>query len=513
MGRTTLAAAISAIALWLASPAVGIGALAWVALVPVAAVTLGAPDGRAARLVVPLCYVIYLELLLVGALPFGVAEGQWGEPAIPVMVGDSPVLPVALCAIPLLGLLLYAIRFGTPWGLERLPGAGGRIAAVLVPALAWTALDFMRVKLDPAGFWGPLFLSQAGTPAAAPAALAGPWVLTFAIVTFNYGVGLTLATASAARRPSRSLVRGSLAVVAGAALFVALTLATPRPAGGEAVTVAAVQPGYDTAEDGRRQLRRWEPGKYGLAAQDLIRDLSGPTRQAAAAGAELIVWPEATFYVDPRAYPSVMDELRELAGETGAAVTVPFFDRGPDDSASFILLPDGRLTDTQAKRRPMWFLGEGAPDVGDARVAEVGSLEVAGLLGVDTQDPGVPRDAAASGATLITSSTHDWNELAEPHRAATSLAARSTGVPIVRADWRYGSVMYDAQGGTIADAGDGLRRTVLVADVTPGDATPYAHLGDVFGWLALAGALTAAVAGGARRTGRLRSGTAHVRPA
>jgi apolipoprotein N-acyltransferase len=504
MGRTMLAAVISAIALWLASPAVGIGPIAWVALVPASYVLFSAPGGSVTRLVIPLTFGLYLELLLIGALPFGVAEGQWGEPIAPVMIGDSPVLAVALGAIPMLGLLLYWLRFGTPWGLDRLPGPAGTVAAVAVPALAWTALDFARVKLDPAGFWGPLFLSQAESEGAAPAAIAGPMFLTFAIVAFSYAVGLLLARASAAERPSRTLARGGLTVAALAAAYLALAAAAPRPPDGEPVTVAAVQPGYDTAEEDRPQLRRWEPGKYGLAALDLIGDLDGPTRQAAAAGADLVVWPEATFYVDPRGYPSVMEELRDLARATGAAITVPFFDRGPDNSASFVLLPDGRLSDTQAKRRPMWFLGEGAPDVGEARVAEVGPLRIAGLLGVDSQDPEIARDAVAQGATLITTSTHDWDQLAEPHQAATALAARATGVPIVRADWRYGSAVYDAGGGRVADAGDELRRSVLVAEVTPGKSTPYARLGDVFGWLALAATAAAGVAGVARRDRRRR---------
>lgn len=81
------AAAATAILLWAASPAVGAGAIAWVAIVPAACVALSLPT-PAGRLSVPITYVAYLELLLVPALPFGLASGQWGDPALPVMVGD-----------------------------------------------------------------------------------------------------------------------------------------------------------------------------------------------------------------------------------------------------------------------------------------------------------------------------------------------------------------------------------------------------------------------------------------
>ena len=491
-----VAALLSAIALWLASPAVGVGPLAWVALVPVAFVVLRHRGGKGARIAAPLAYSVYLELLLIGALPFGIADGQWGDPPVPIMVGDSPILPVALLVVPLFGLLLYALRFGQPWGLERLPGAAGTLAAVVVPAFTWTALDVVRAKLDPGGLLGPLFASQADSPTAGLAALGGPWLLTFAIVVVNYALALPLARGwvPAARRPA-TLVRSGGVVVVLAAALVALLAAAPDREERGSLTVAAVQPGYDTAEEDRPELRYWEPGWYGLAGLDLVRDLSGPSAAAAARGAELIVWPEATFFVDPRRYPVVMRELREITETTGAALVVPFFERGPDTSASFVLLPGGERTPAQPKQRPMWFLGEHAPEGEGARVADAGAVQIASLLGVDTQDAATAREAAGAGATVITSSTHDWQQLAEAHQAFAALAARSSGLPLVRADWRYGSAIYDRDGSLVADAGPEQRRTVLVAEVSPGTASPYVKLGDAVAWVAVAATIAAWLAG------------------
>ena len=504
--RTAIVAALlSAVALWLASPAVGVGLLAWVALVPVAYVVLRRPGGRGARIAAPLAYSVYLELVLIGALPFGIADGQWGESPVPIMVGDSPILPVALLVVPLFGLLLYALRFGQAWGLERLPGTAGTIAAVVVPALAWTTLDIVRAKLDPGGLFGPLFASQADSPAAGLAVFGGPWLITFAIVAVSYALALPLARGwvSAARRPA-TLVRSAGLIVVIAAGLAALHVAAPDRDGGGAVTVAAVQPGYDTAEQDRPQLRHWERGTYDLAGLDLIRDLSGPSATAAARGAELIVWPEATFFVDPRRHPAVMRELREITETTGAALVVPFFVRGPDTSASFVLLPDGESAPAQPKQRPMWFLGEHAPE-GGARVADAGAAKVASLLGVDTQDAGTARAAAGAGATVITSSTHDWRQLVGAHQAFAALAARSSGLPLVRADWRYGSAIYDRDGTLVADAGGDQRRTVLVAEVSLGAATPYVELGDAVAWVAVAATIAAWLAG-------LRSGVVLAGP-
>jgi apolipoprotein N-acyltransferase len=469
----------SGLLLWLASPAVGLGWVAWVALVPAAAVALRRPDTRSGRLAVPLAYVVFLELLLVPALPFGLARDQWGEPPVPIMIGDSPVVFVALVVVPLAGLALYALRFpqplsvGPPWTPRLI------LAATIVPALVWTALDVLRAKFDPGGFWGPLFLSQEGTAARELSTLAGPWALTFALVSFNYALALTFV----ARSP-----RVALAPAGVAAAVAIVILALPSTGGGERVRVAAVQPGYDTAEFDlpvnhflRRRLRDLE-----RASLDLIRDLAPPTREAARRGAELVVWPEATIWVDPRENPRVRRALAQLAGETRATVVVPYFLRGPDHGAAVAVLPDGSITRAQPKQRPMWFLGEAAGNRREPEPVDADGLVLGTLLGVDTQDPAWPRELAARDAGILASSTHDWAALADQQLAFARLHATSLATPLVRADWRYGSAIVGPDGSLLAEAGLAKRRLVLVADVATGDRTPFARVGDVFAWLTVA---------------------------
>ena len=485
------AASLSALLLWAASPSVGAGAIAWVAIVPTACVALALP-GRAGRLAVPVAYALYLELLLVPALPFGVGAGQWGEPALPVMVGDSPVLVIALIAVPALGALLYLARFGSP--LEPPAGAGPRAArgsgrwitlAVLVPALAWTALELARAKLDPGGQWGPLFADTSGGPAGALAGLGGPWLLTFAVVLVNYGLAATIVL----RRVVPAL--GAIAVTAAAVLLAEVATTAPDP-GAPTINVAAVQPGYDTSEEDRPELRYFHHDTYDLAALDTIDDLGPLTRRAAAQGASLVIWPEASLYVDPRREPEVRKRLVSLARRAGASILVPFFNRDERRSAALAVLPtrrDGALTRSQPKQHPMWFLGERANEH-PARPLEIDGTPVGTMLGVDTQDPAVAASLAGHGAELLTSSTHDWAELTPTHRAMAQLAAVATGVPVVRADWRYGSAVYAPSGEMVAGAGDELRRTVVVAEVPlVAEPKPYAGIGDLFGWLAVAGAL------------------------
>lgn len=476
----------------------GAGWLAWVAVVPAAAAAVAWPAERAGRLAVPVAYAVYLELLLVPALPFGLAEGQWNHAPVPLLIGGSPVIWVALLAVPLFAALLYALRFGqAPQTVSGLaiqhrcwiarPDTVLLLLAVAVPALSWTALDFARTSLDPGGAFGPLFLSQHDGAAARLAALGGPWLLTLAIVAVGYGLALALVRG-----------RGSVAVAA-LALVLAAAVAADRaglPDGEGGLTVAAIQPGYDTAEEGRPELRFFEPGSYGRAAVDTIADLAPLTHAAAARGADVVVWPEAAIWVHPARSPLAGPPLRRLARESGAAIVVPYFLQPLRRSAAIVFRPDGATSGSAPKQRPMWFLGErGWGDSGPpaGRPLDTGARVRAGtLLGVDNQAPGLAARLAGRDAGLLASATHDWEQLAAHQRAAAQLHAAAVGVPLVRADWRYGSAIYGAGGEQLADAGEGKRRTVVVAAVDgAASATPYARIGDVVAWVSLAGALLA----------------------
>lgn len=506
------AAALSGVLLWLAAEPLAVGWLAWVAIVPAAGVALTVP-GRAGRAAVPVAFAVYLELLVVPSLPFGLAEGQWGDPALPVLVGGSPVLVVALLAVPLVALALYGLGFGRAPGGPGGHGAGagapdsgrppsgwrGASLAVAGPAASWTALDLIRAKLDPGGLWGELFLDVSGGPAGSIAAAAGPWALTFAVAAVNYGIALALVR----RNPLPALI--PIAASALVALLAAPVAGSPPgPAADESLTVAAIQPGYDTADEELAVLRFFRPGTYDLAAIDLIEDLTEPTLVAARRGAKLIVWPEAAIWVDPRRERVVGDALAGLANRAGATLVVPFFVYEASSGAAIAVAPsrDAGATFSVArpKHRPMWFLGEDA-EPADPRPLTAARAEVGTMLGVDTQDPGVAASLADSGAGLLTSSTHDWRQLAPHHLAHARTAAVATGLPLVRADWRFGSAIFDASGDPVSEAGEGERRDVVVGTVDPaGSPTPYATLGDAVGWACVALGAAWLAAGATRRS-------------
>ena len=492
----------SGVLLWAAAPPADFGWVAWFALVPAAAVALAEPATRWGRAAVPIAVAVFLELVLVRALPFGLAEDQWGDPVLPILVGGSPVLVVALVGIPLVAVALYAVRFPLPFALRGPWSAGAVALAVGVPAVVWTAFDLLRTKFDPAGFWGPLFLSQHDTVARRLAVLAGPWLVTFALVAVNYAVAL--AVVGTPRRRLAAVTAGLAVAVVAAVL--AVGEATP---GGATAAVAAVQPGYDTAEFDRPVLRhlRRETRDLERASLDLVADLAPLTREAVRRAARLVVWPEATIWVDPHENLRVRAALTALAAETDAVLVVPYFLRDEARGAAVAVLPDGTLTSPQPKQRPMWFLGERRGDRVPPTPVETEVGRLGTLLGVDAQDPALPRRLVARDADLVASSTHDWGALAEQQRALARFHATAVRVPFVRADWRYGSAILDARGRILADAGLAKRRTVLVAEVAVGAATtPYGRVGDAFGWACVAALAGLVLVGSVLRSGRERPG-------
>ncbi|HVM16786.1 MAG TPA: nitrilase-related carbon-nitrogen hydrolase [Gaiellaceae bacterium] len=477
------AAATSAALLWLASPAVGDGWVAWVALAPVAAAALTLEGTRAGRAAVPLAVGLYLETQLVPGLPFGIAEAQWGVPPLPIMVRDSPVVFAALVGVPLFAAVLYALRFPQPL---RRPGPA---AAVAVPAVLWTGLDVLRPKLDPSGLWGPLFLTQHDLPTAALAALAGPWLLTTLIVATGWALAALAVRRRAALVPAAAV---AAAVAAAAGVVVAVDDAAPEPS----VAIALVQPGYDTAEYGRYEPPRFFDPRIRnleLATADVVVDLAELTRDAAARGADVVLWPEAVAWVDPLRTRPVRTALRRLVAETEAALVVPAF---VDPRSSVLALrADGEWVGPRPKQRPMWFLGERTVDAPRGPLA-LGGVRAGVLLGIDNEDPGAARALARSGAELLVSATHDWQELLPQQRAYARLHAVALRRPVAKVDWRYGSAVWDAGGRLVADAGGERARDVVLARVAPSTrATPYERIGDVAAWAAVAASALLLVVG------------------
>jgi apolipoprotein N-acyltransferase len=298
--------------------------------------------------------------------------------------------------LALFGALAAAlVRRSPPWA----------IPAAL--AAAWTAVDWLRT-LGPLGFsWGSLAISQHRVlPVLQIVDLAGPWGLTLLIALVNAALTEPLHARLRARvgdRVSAARRWGWPAVAGGMALLVALRGALVL-AGAPPVPPATGVGRWAPAEEGEKGRRGegesrprpntplpgspspllpFSPSSAGALRVAVVQgnmDQDVPwdstyvqatmaryadlTHAAAAAGAEIIVWPETSLPGELRFSPDLLRQVTELAHATGAWLVVGSNDHDARDdrdlNQAFLVSPDREIVGAYAKVRLVPF-GEFVP--------------------------------------------------------------------------------------------------------------------------------------------------------
>jgi len=447
---------------------------------------------------------------------------------VTVHYGHAPAVvgvlaPVALAAY----VAAFTAAFGAAYAWLAARGAAGP----LVVAALWTALDWLR-SVALTGFpWATLGYAQHANPALLGLA---PW-------TGVYGLSFATALGAAGawslwceRRRGAPPGRAGLAALAGVALLAAAGLASSAAlpqAEGPGVRIAVVQGNID-------QGVKWSPEWVG----ETLRIYQGLTREAAAAGAEVVVWPESAVPLALELEGAVRSLLAGLAREAdvalvvGAAGVEPGLSGGSPrvfDSA-FVFAPDGRVTERYDKTHLVPF-GEFIPlqdllgrllSAVARGIASMGVTpgEAPRALAIPLPGPGtrslsagVPicyellfpdlvRRFARGGAELLLAITNDawYGRTGAPYQflAITALRAAETGLWTARAANTGVSAIIDGRG-RVREQTPIFERAWLVAEVPRREAaqgeTFYVRHGD---WLpALCAALVLGHAiRGARRS-------------
>jgi apolipoprotein N-acyltransferase len=269
-------------------PAGRLEILAWAGLVPAILAVRVAPSARSA----------FARGLVAGAVCFTAAI-HWVSHAMTAFGGLS--FGVSLLALMLLVLFMAAhwgAAFAVSWTVRARLGWPMHVHLPVV----WVALELCRNYLFSGFPWANLGYSQVRTlPVAQLAAVAGPYGIAALVVLVN----AVAAEAVAARAEGRRLpVRGA---AVAAALLVAvlvhgglrLRAVRERARAAPTLTVGVVQPNVDQSTKNRA----------GDRAEYILSRLVPLTVEADRRGADLVVWPEASYplYVRPG--------VRSLAGE------------------------------------------------------------------------------------------------------------------------------------------------------------------------------------------------------
>jgi apolipoprotein N-acyltransferase len=352
--------------------------------------------------------------------------------------------------------------------------------------------------------------SQATVPPIAQlASIGGVFLLTFVVALVSAAAAWTALT----RRPSRWLVSGAvIAGVIAAGVWGTLRIREGSLArDGAAVRIGLVQ-GNIAQQD------KWNPD---LALPILHRYLD-MSRQALAAGADVVIWPESStpFFLEEN--PALAIEIRRLAqqAQTPFVVGSDQIERAQRNrfyNSAFLVGPDGQTGAVYRKMHLVPFgeyvpLRQLLPFVGTLveAVADFSPGLEPVLLPIDGHPlsvaicyevvyPWLIRSFVLGGSELLVTITNDaWygtTSAAYQHWEQASLRAVEQGRYLVRAANTGITGIVDPYGRVIA------RTRLFETEVVTGDVrwntgrTLYATIGDLIAWISLLAMALIAFAG------------------
>ena len=482
-----------------------IGSFEWIALIPalLAILTL-IPDPT----------VKYRRLYGLGLVffwPFYAVNFHWFFYMYPLdFAGMSRPASAVVVTVACLGLSLFqALGAALLFPLMGVATRGKRLSkhTILHPILfacLWTALEWWQAHSGWSGVpWARLAIGQAeNVLSLQSAAIFGSYFITFLMVAVN---GLL---AYMFLHPSRRVLCAALAagLVFGNMAFGAIRMAAVKDMG-EPVKVAAIQ-------GNKGSLENWSSGTM-AEVMEVYGELS---REAAAEGAELIVWPETCIpaNIDPQGW--VYEYVTELSQECGVPILCGLFTRvaeGSDADYNSIVaaLPDGTVHGTvYNKRNPVPFgefvpfrdlvmtvipplaeintLDEDIPAGADSVVMELDVGNVGPLICFDSIYERNALDSIGNGAQILAVSTNDsWftdSRGVWMHHAQSQLRAIETGRYVVRsANTGVSSVINDR--GEVLELLEPLKTGYVLEEAYLSDrVTVYSVIGNVFAYVCVA---------------------------
>ena len=500
---------VSGILLYLSFPPFDLGYLAWVAFVPViVAQFIFANTNWQGKLFQALAWAILMGIILFETFPLGYLRGD-----------PTGFLP--LVGVLIVGGIIFLL--GIPNGTAGFHRRTGYRFFILFPAVGWVGFEYLRHKAQLGQLWGMLYTSQhSNLPLIQLASLGGVWLVSFIVMVANYALGLAV-IAVMSGTPSLSHVLGEgggrgegegpnvrrMLVIAVAVVLVAygvgFALLGGQPTTGSSLLrVAAVQIGGDLGDFpefyGRWCRRDW-PGM----AEAVLDGLEPLTREAAAQGAKLVIWPEASLWVDPQDHPETKARLVRLVQETGIYLVSTHFILPEEGNLGWwlgfvpgmrneatLISPDGEFLGVYGQDHPIPFTGEAFITERTYPTYPTPFGTLATIICYDNTFTDTTRRLVRKGAQVIAHPTHDWQPMVVFDPLHDIFRAVENRVSIVKADWRYGSAIIDPYGRVLA-ASPTDRRTkmVLMADVPvpSSSGTLYTKTGDWFGILCFLGML------------------------
>lgn len=405
---------------------------------------------------------------------------------------------------PIVGIGIAATGIGTVIGMFLRPFAersNYRWFVVQLP-LIWVAIDLFVQNNEIIGTYMWIGYRLAPVPQLVqPVSITGTPALSLLIHVVNAAIALAVIALIDRRHPAtvpvpRRTLTWSMAIpLAAVAIWTAASLLIYRHVSstmGPEVRVAAVQPDLHNATPGTLiSAGNVAPGRpEEQRVKDQIAQLTAMTREAAAKGAKVVVWPEETLNYDPRV--NHIDWIPALLRETGVYLAMGFTPDATDGAApntGLLWSPQGEVQAVYLKTKRVIVEGEKFTPGTQYPTIQTpqGTLGMIICFDIDFPD-GPARKTAKNGAQMILAPSIDFASIADVRAASTAFRAIENRVAMVKADVAWDSVIVAPNGQVVESTAvhdEAGGNALLVADVPLGPrGAPFTRFGGApFQWL------------------------------
>jgi len=487
-------AAASGVLLALSFPQFGHPAFGWIALAPLlVALSRGGGLPRAFRLGVT-TGVVYFAGTLYWITRVMVTYGHL-QPWVAVLVNAALIAYLALFPA------LFAVV------MRRLVAVHGTAALMAAP-LVWVATELGRTHLLTGFPWVLLGYSQASVvPIAQLASIFGVYGVSALVAGVSAAAAVSAVSRSTGERVKA--IAGVAIPLVAVAVWGSLRAADAEwTRAGQPLRVGLIQGNVDQSE-------KWELER----ARAIFDDYLGLTRQAIAAGAELVIWPESStpflFEEDVLAADRVRAIARDahvpiLLGSDQIEWRVENNRRIPDKffNAAFLVRADGMTAGVYRKmhlvpfgeyvplKRLLFFAGPLVEQVGpfsagdDPVLLPVAGHLISTAICYEVVYPNLVRQFVRGGSELLTTITNDawFGPTSAPyqHFAQASMRAVEEGRYLVRSANTGVSGIVDPYG-RVLEQSQVYEQVVIVGQARfLNVSTFYARHGDVFAYASVA---------------------------
>ncbi|MBE6574917.1 MAG: apolipoprotein N-acyltransferase [Ruminococcaceae bacterium] len=382
-----------------------------------------------------------------------------------------------------------------------------RLPALRIPLIAavWCIFEWMQTQTWIGVPWGRLALGQVRwLPVIQTVSLLGSYLITFLLLTVNLLIAAALLEpAAAGRRLTAALLVFGVNFAVGSGLFLLDEAAAEDR---DTITVSAAQGNISTSV-------KWS----GEAMAETLQAYVVLTREAAAQGAELVVWPESTIPYTLHKYPWMVEYIEALAAENGVTLLVGCFTASPEGMMNSVVTvtPDGGVDGTVYSKRHLVPFGEYlpmadlvravCPPLAQLQMAEGGDLaagkeaavhsaagvKVGSLICFDSIYEMLSLDSVRQGAEVLAVSTNDYwfsdSAALRQHHGQAVLRAVETRRSVIRAANTGISAVITPRGTVLGDL-EPLTQGQITAEVECNSRlTLYTQVGNLLIWLCMAG--------------------------